>query len=206
MTMLLYHDKRAPNPRRVRVFVAEKGLTPELELIEVSINDQANRAPEHLARHPLGLVPVLELADGRILRESMAICRYIEELHPTPSLFGGDPWQRAQIEQWNRLAEIEVLYAVGQVFRNSHAFWQGRIKQAPEFADIMREQVRDRMAWLDRELADRRFLAGDAFSVADITLLCGLDFGKVSGIRIGDDTPNLKRWHGEVSARPSSKA
>lgn len=206
MTMLLYHDTRAPNPRRVRVFVAEKGLTPELELIEVSINLQANRGTEHLARHPLGLVPVLELADGRILRESIAICRYIEELHPTPSLFGADPWQRAMIEQWNRLAEIEVLAPIAQVFRNSHAFWQGRIKQAPEFADIMREQVRDRMAWLDRELADRRFLAGDDYSVADITLMCGLDFGKVSAIRIGDDTPNLKRWHTEVSARPSAKA
>jgi glutathione S-transferase len=206
MTMLLYHDTRAPNPRRVRIFVAEKGLTPELELIEVSINDKANRAPEHLARHPLGLVPVLELADGRVLRESIAICRYIEELHPTPSLFGADPWQRAQIEQWNRLAELEVLFPVAQVFRNSHAFWQGRIKQSPDFAQIMREQLRDRMTWLDRELVDRRFLAGDEYSVADITLLCGLDFAKVSAIRIGDDTPNLKRWHGEVSARPSAKA
>ena len=206
MTMLLYHDTRAPNPRRVRIFVAEKGLTPDLELIEVSINDKANYEPEHLARNPLGLLPVLELADGKILRESMAICRYVEELHPTPSLFGSDPWQRAMIEQWNRHCELEVLYPIAQVFRNSHAFWQGRIKQAPEFAEIMREQVRDRMGWLDRELGQRRFAAGDDYSVADITLLCGLDFGKVSGIRVGDDTPNLKRWHTEVSARPSAKA
>jgi glutathione S-transferase len=206
MTMLLYHDTRAPNPRRVRVFFAEKGLTPELELIEVSINAKDNEAAEHLARHPLGLVPVLELADGRILRESIAICRYVEELYPTPSLFGGDAWQRAQIEQWNRLCELEVFWPIAQVFRNSHAFWQGRIKQSADFAEIMRERVRDRMAWLDRELADKRFVAGDAYSVADITLLCGLDFGKVSGIRVGDDTPNLKRWHAEVSARPSAKA
>lgn len=206
MTMLLYHDTRAPNPRRVRIFFAEKGLTSDLELIEVSINTKANVAPEHLARHPLGLVPVLELADGRILRESIAICRYVEELHPEPPLFGADAWQRAMIEQWNRLAELEVLWPISQIFRNSHAFWQGRIRQSTEFADIMREQVRDRMAWLDRELASRRFAAGDAFSVADITLLCGLDFGKVSGIRIGDDLPNLKRWHAEVSARPSAKA
>ena len=206
MTMLLYHDTRAPNPRRVRVFFAEKGLTADLELIEVSINTRANQAPEHLARHPLGLVPVLELADGRVLRESIAICRYVEELHPTPSLFGADPWQRAMVEQWNRLAEFEVLAPIAQVFRNSHAFWQGRIKQSPEFAEIMRETVRDRMGWLDRELAARRYVAGDEYSVADITLLCGLDFGKVSGIRIGDDLPNLKRWHVEVSARPSAKA
>jgi glutathione S-transferase len=206
MTFLLYHDTRAPNPRRVRMFFAEKGLTSELELIEVSINTKANVAPEHLARHPLGLVPVLELADGRILRESIAICRYVEELHPEPSLFGADAWQRAVIEQWNRHVELELFFPIAQVFRNAHPFWQGRIKQAPEFAEIMREQVRDRMAWIDRELGLRRYAAGDAFSVADITLLCGLDFGKVSGIRIGDDLPNLERWHAEVSARPSAKA
>lgn len=206
MTMLLYHDTRAPNPRRVRIFFAEKGLTEDLELIEVNINLNANRGAEHLARHPLGLVPVLELADGKILRESIAICRYVEELHPTPPLFGADAWQRAQIEQWNRLAELEVFFPIAQIFRNSHAFWQGRIKQSAEFAEIMRETVRDRMQWLDRELADRRFLAGDDYSVADITLMCGLDFGKVSGIRVGDDLPNLKRWHTEVAARPSAKA
>jgi len=204
--MRLYHDLRAPNPRRVRMFLAEKGLLDQVELVEVSIATHANMTPAFLDKNPLGLVPVLELADGRILRESIAICRYIEELHPTPSLFGADPWRRAMIEQWNRLAEIEVLGPIAQVFRNSHAFWQGRIKQSPEFAEIMREQVRGRMAWLDRELADRRFLAGDDYSVADITLMCGLDFGKVSAIRIGDDTPNLKRWHTEVSARPSAKA
>jgi glutathione S-transferase len=206
MTFLLYHDTRAPNPRRVRMFFAEKGLTSDLELIEVNINNKANQAPAHLARHPLGLVPVLELADGRVLRESIAICRYVEELHPTPSLFGADAWQRATIEQWNRLAELEVFWPIAQVFRNSHAFWQGRIKQSAEFAEIMRDHVRERLAWVDRELAERRFLAGDDYSVADITLLCGLDFGKVSGIRIGDETPNLKRWHAEVSARPSAKA
>ena len=204
--MLLYHDTRAPNPRRVRIFFAEKGLTQDLELIEISINAKANVAPEHLARHPLGLVPVLELADGRILRESIAICRYVEELHPEPPLFGADAWQRAMIEQWNRLTELELLWPISQIFRNSHSFWQGRIKQSPEFAEIMRDHVRERMGWFDRELATRRFVAGDSYSVADITLLCGLDFGKVSGIRIGDDTPNLKRWHTEVSARPSAKA
>lgn len=204
--MRLYHDTRAPNPRRVRMFLAEKGLTSQLELVEVSINAREHQSAAHLARHPLGLVPVLELDDGRVLRESVAICRYLEELHPEPSLFGADAWQRAVIEQWNRHAELELLAPVAQVFRNSHAFWQGRIKQSADFAEIMRELVRERMAWLDRELADRRYLAGDAFSIADITLLCGLDFGKVSGIRVGDDTPNLKRWHAEVSARPSARA
>ncbi|MBK9030839.1 MAG: glutathione S-transferase family protein [Myxococcales bacterium] len=204
--MRLYHDLRAPNPRRVRVFLAEKGLTDQVELVEVSIANRANLSPAFLAKNPLGLVPVLELPDGRVLRESMAICRYLEELHPEPALFGRDAWHRAEIEQWNRTAELEVLGPVAQVFRNSHAFWEGRLRQAPEFADIMREVLGERLAWLDGELAGRRFAAGDEFTVADITLLCGIDFGKVSGIRLGDDTPHLLRWHREVSARPSAKA
>lgn len=203
--MRLYHDLRAPNPRRVRMFLAEKGLLDQVELVEVSIATKANLAPEFLGKNPLGQVPVLELSDGRILRESVAICRYLEELHPLPCLFGADPWQRAQIEQWNRIAELEVLGPVAQVFRNSHAFWQGRLRQAPEFAEIMREHLQARWAWLDGELAGREFLAGDALSMADITLLCGIDFGKVSNLRLGPDTPHLLRWHQQISARPSAK-
>jgi glutathione S-transferase len=203
--MRLYHDLRAPNPRRVRMFMAEKGLLDQVELVEVSIATKANLAPEFLDKNPLGLVPVLELPDGRILRESVAICRYLEELHPEPRLFGGDPWQRAQIEQWNRIAELEVLGPVAHVFRNSHAFWQGRLRQAPEFADIMREHLHSRWAWLDSELSTREYLAGDAFSVADITLLCGIDFGKVSNLRLSPETPHLVRWHQQISARPSAK-
>ena len=188
------------------MYLAEKGLADQVTLVEVPLASRANEAPEFLARNPLGLVPVLELDDGRHLRESMAIIRYLEELHPEPSLLGTDPWSRATIEMWNRTAELEVLFPVAQVFRNSHAFWQGRLRQAPDFAEIMREHATKRMAWLDVELADRPFLAGDAFSVADITLLCGLDFGKVSNLRVGIETPHLLRWHREVSARPSAKA
>jgi glutathione S-transferase len=204
--MRLHQDPRAPNPRRVRIYLAEKGLADQVTLVEVPLATRANEEPAFLARNPIGLVPVLELDDGRHLRESMAIIRYLEELHPDPPLWGTDAWSRATIEMWNRTAELEVLFPVAQVFRNSHAFWQGRLRQAPEFADIMREHTLKRMAWLDRELADRPYLAGDAFSVADITLLCGLDFGKVSNLRVGDETPNLLRWHREVSARPSARA
>lgn len=204
--MRLYQDSKAPNPRRVRMFLVEKGLAAGVELIEVSINDRAHQQPAYLEKNPLGLVPVLELDDGRLLRESMAICRYLEELHPEPALFGTDAWSRAQVEQWNRHAELELLFAVAQVFRNSHPFWQGRIKQAPEFAEIMREHLGRRFAWLDGELAGRRWLAGESFSIADITAVCALDFGKVSGIRIGEDTPHLARWHADVKSRPSYKA
>jgi glutathione S-transferase len=203
--MLLYHDPRAPNPRRVRIFLAEKHVA--YDTIEVLIADKANEAPEFRKKNPIALLPVLEFPDGRVLRESMAICRYLEEQHPEPNLFGADAWERAQIEMWNRHAELELLFPVSQVFRNSHAFWAGRIKQAPDFATIMREQLDDRFAWLDRELAARPHLAGERFTVADITALCAIDFGKVSKIRIDAAThPHLAAWHKRVSERPSTKA
>lgn len=205
--MKLYQDARAPNPRRVRIFLAEKGLLDRVERVDVSINDKANLSPEHLARHPLGLVPVLELDDGRCLRESIAICRYLEELHPEPNLFGADPWERATIEQWYRHAELELLWPIAQVFRNTHPFWQGRIAQAAEFGAIMRDLAVERMRWLDQELATRPFLAGDRFTVADITALCAIDFGKVSQLRIDAAAqPHLARWYQAVSARPTAKA
>lgn len=203
--MLLYHDPRAPNPRRVRVFLAEKGVA--YDTIEVSIAASAHQTAEFRQKNPIALLPVLELPDGKVLRESMAICRYIEELHPEPNLFGVDAWERAQIEQWNRHAELELLYPVAQVFRNTHAFWEGRIKQAPEFGAIMREHVGVRFGWLDGELANREYLAGPRFTVADITAMCAIDFGKISNIRIDAAThPNLAAWHKRVSGRPSAKA
>jgi glutathione S-transferase len=142
-----------------------------------------------------------------VLRESMAICRYLEEAYPEPNLLGADVWERAQVEQWNRHAELELLFPIAQVFRNSHAFWVGRIKQAPDFAEIMREQVAQRFDWLDGELAQREYFAGARFTVADITALCAIDFGKVSQIRIRAEThPHLAAWHARISARPSAKA
>ena len=203
--MLLYHDLRAPNPRRVRIFLAEKGVA--YDTIEVSIAASQHQTPEFRKKNPLALLPVLELADGKVLRESMAICRYIEELYPEPNLFGGDPWERAEIEQWNRHAELELLIPIAQVFRNTNAFWAGRIKQSAEFGGIMRDLVGDRFDWLEGELARRPYLAGQRFTVADITALCAIDFGKVSNIRIKPDThPQLAAWHARVSGRPSAKA
>jgi glutathione S-transferase len=204
--MLLYHDPRAPNPRRVRVFLAEKGVA--YDTIEVSIAAKAHQTVDFTKKNPIQLLPVLELGDGKVLRESMAICRYVEEaLQPEPNLFGNDAWERAQIEQWNRHAELELLFPLAQVFRNSHTFWVGRIKQVAEFADVMREHVATRMEWLDGELANREYFAGSRFSVADITAMCAIDFGKVSNIRIQPAVhPHLAAWHARVAARPSAKA
>jgi glutathione S-transferase len=203
--MLLYHDPRAPNPRRVRIFLAEKNVA--YDTIEVLIAASAHQTAEFRRKNPLALLPVLEFPDGRILRESMAICRYIEELHPEPNLFGADPWERAQIEMWNRHAELELLVPISQVFRNTNKFWIGKIKQAPEFGEIMRELVAGRFDWLEGELGQRPYLAGQRFTVADITALCAIDFGKVANIRIDAAThPHLASWHARVSERPSAKA
>jgi glutathione S-transferase len=203
--MLLYHDLRAPNPRRVRIFLAEKGVA--YDTIEVSIAASEHQTPEFRKKNPLALLPVLELADGKILRESMAICHYLEELYPEPNLFGADAWERAQIEQWNRHAELELLLPITQVFRNTHAFWKARIKQSPEFGEIMREVAGDRFDWFERELAQRPYFAGSRFTVADITALCAIDFGKVSNLRLNAEThPQLAAWHTRVSERPSAKA
>lgn len=203
--MLLYHDPRAPNPRRVRVFLAEKAVA--YDTVEILIANAAHQTEDFRRKNPISLLPVLELPDGRVLRESMAICRYLEELHPEPNLFGVDTWERAQIEMWNRHAELELLWPISQVFRNTHAFWVGKIKQAPEFGAIMKELTHARFEWFDKELAKRPYIAGERFTVADITAMCAIDFGKVSDIRIKpDEHPHLAAWHGRVSARPSAKA
>ena len=203
--MLLYHDPRAPNPRRVRIFLAEKSVA--YDTIEVLIATDQHLSVDYRRKHPLSLLPVLELEDGRIIRESMAICRYIEEIHPEPNLFGVDAWERSQVEQWNRHAELELLIPIQNIFRNTNAFWQGRIKQAPEFAVIMTELVGVRLDWLEKELAQRPYMAGDRFTVADITALCAIDFGKVAKIRLQPDKhPNLIAWHARCSERPSTKA
>jgi glutathione S-transferase len=203
--MLLYHDPHAPNPRRVRMFLAEKSVA--YDTVEVSITAKAHKTPEFKRKNPLQILPVLEFEDGRILRESVAISRYLEELYPEPNLFGTDAWERAQIEMWNRHAELELLLPIAQVFRNTHKFWVGRIKQAPEFGQIMRELVADRFDWLDGELAQRPYIAGERFTVADITALCAIDFAKISDIRVKAEThPQLAAWHQRVSERPSAKA
>jgi glutathione S-transferase len=204
----LYHDLRAPNPRRVRMFLAEKRERNaiEIDLVPVDIAGREHQRDSFLALNPLGLLPVLELDDGRVLRESVAICRYLEELHPEPSLLGTEPFERAQIEQWNRHMELELLGPVAQTFRNTHAFWKDRIEQVPAWGELCRKQSLERLAWLDRELGEREHVAGDRFSIADITALCAIDFGRISGIRIAPEQAHLSRWYAAVTARPSAKA
>ena len=202
--MKLYDAKAAPNPRRVRIFLAEKGI--ELPTVQVDLGAAENRKAPFIDKNPMAGVPVLELDDGSWLAESVAICRYLEGLHPEPPLMGRDARERGFVEMWNRRMESEVLIPIAQVFRNGHEFFKGRIQQVPEYGEACRAVAAKRLEWLDRELADRSFVAGDDYTIADITALCGIDFGRVSQIKIAPDQKNLARWHEAVSARPSARA
>lgn len=202
--MKLYDDPVAPNPRRVRMFLAEKGV--EVPIVKTEISKKQHKTEEYKKINPLALVPALELDDGSILTESVAICRYFEWLHPEPNLMGSPGFEQAQIERWNRQMEFEIMLMVAQVFRNTHPFWQGRIPQAPEYGEICRKAAAKRFEWLNGELTNREFIAGDRFTIADITALVGIDFGRISNIRITDEQTHLKRWYDAVSSRPSAKA
>ena len=202
--MKIYNSPTAPNPRRVRVFLAEKGVQVPYE--DVDIGKAVNRQPEFRKKNPMAGVPVLELDDGTCIAESVAICRYFEELHPEPNLFGVGAKERAEVDMWNRRMEFNLLQPIADSFRQRHEFFKGRIRQVPEYADIQRLNAEDSLKWLDGELANRKFIAGDRFTIADITAMIAVDFGRVSKIGIQPDQKNLARWHTEVSARPSAKA
>jgi glutathione S-transferase len=136
----------------------------------------------------------------------VAICRYFEKLNPNPSLFGVDAKDQALVEMWNRRIEFAVLQPIADAFRQRHEFFNGRIRQVPEYAEAQRLNAEDGMKWLDEELANRRYIGGDKFTVADITTMIAVDFGRVSKIAIKPKQKNLARWHAEVTARPSAKA
>jgi glutathione S-transferase len=202
--MKLYDFTLAPSPRRARVFLAEKGI--DVELVQVDIMRNANRTPEFLKKNPLGSLPILELDDGTCLSESVAICRYFEELQPEPNLFGVGAREKALIEMWNRRVELEIFAPVGHVWSHLSEAAKGRGRRLPEFGEIQKRAAIDRIAWLDHELGGRGFIAGDRYTIADITTLCMVDFARTVDIRIQPEQMNLIRWYGEVSSRPSAKA
>ncbi len=203
--MKLYDGGRAPNPRRVKVYLAEKGLT--VPMVQVDLGQMAHKSPEFTAVNPLQRVPALELDDGTILCESIAICRYFEALHPEPPLFGQGAKESAIVEMWQRRVELHLLLQVAHVFRNSHpAMKDMEVPQVPAWAEANKPRVMEFLVLLDRELKDRKFIAGDRYTVADITGLVGIDFMKPAKLAVPDTMTNLKRWHAEVSARPSAKA
>lgn len=202
--MKIYDYKLAPNPRRVRVFLAEKGISVPYE--EIDIFKGINRQPEFLKKNSLGGIPVLELDDGRHLAESVAICRYFELLNPEPALFGKGAFEQATVEMWNRRIELALFVQVGLVWGHSHELTRARIKQIPEMGEQSRKVVGQRYQWLDRELDGKDFIAGDKFSIADITAMVVLDFARFNNISIHPDQKNLARWYQTVSSRPSATA
>jgi glutathione S-transferase len=203
--MKLYDGGRAPNPRRVRVFLAEKGISVPLEQVDLGALGQKSEA--YTAVNPLQRVPALVLDDGTVLTESIAICRYFEALQPDPPLFGRGALQMAQTEMWNRRLELHLLFPVSHVFRNSHpAMAKMEIPQVAEWAEANKPRIEEFVGIFDRELANRAFAAGDQYSVADITGMIAIDFMKPARLAVPEACKNVRRWHAEVSARPSASA
>jgi glutathione S-transferase len=203
--MKLYDGGRAPNPRRVRIYLAEKSLDVPLE--PVDLGALAHKSPEYTAINPLQRLPALQLDDGTVLTESIAICRYFERLHPEPPLFGIGAKEAAVIEMWERRIEFHLLGPVSHIFRNSHPAMKAmEVPQVPAWADANRPRVQDFLALLDGELRNRRYVAGDRYTVADITGLVAVDFMKPAKLAVPETLTHLKRWHADVSARPSAQA
>jgi len=195
----------APNPRRVRVFLAEKGL--EVPFEELDLMKGALKTSEFSKLNWFQRVPVLMLDDGTAIAETMAICRYVEEMHPQPALFGKDPQDRAMVEMWNRRMELGLFLSVAQAFRHLHpAMAHLEVPQVAAWGEANKPKALQIVQFMDQELATRRFIAGNEYSVADITALVAVDFMKPARIQRPAELKSLERWYQDVSARPSAKA
>jgi glutathione S-transferase len=203
--MRIIETRTAPNPRRVRIFLAEKGISVPFE--EVDLMAGALRTPEFSALNPLQRVPVLILDDGTVISESVAVCRYFEEVQPLPALFGEGPVGRASVEMWNRRVEFGLFGAVAAVFRHLHPKMSHlEVPQVAAWGEANKEKVAEMLALLDAVLQDRPFIAGPQYSIADITALVAVDFMRAARLKRPPGLDNVARWHAEVSARPSAAA
>jgi glutathione S-transferase len=203
--MRIIETRTAPNPRRVRIFLAEKQIAVPLE--EVEIMQGGLRTPEFAGLNPWQRVPVLVLDDGTAITESVAICRYFEELQPEPALFGRGALGRAQVEMWHRRVELGLFQAVASVFRHLHPKMKGlEDPQIAAWGEANKPKVAEMLALIDARLKEVRFIAGDEYSIADITALVAVDFMRVMRLRRPEGLGSLERWHREVSARPSASA
>jgi glutathione S-transferase len=203
--MKLYDGGRAPNPRRVRIFLAEKGITVPLE--PVDLGALQHKSPAYAAINPMQRLPALVLDDGTVIAESIAICRYFEAIAPDPPLFGRGAKDAALVEMWNRRLELNLLLVVASVFRHLHPAMQEMEKpQVPAWAEANKPRAVEFLKFLDGELINRPFIAGDRYTVADITGLVAIDFMKPAKLLVPDDLAHLRRWHAEVGARPSAAA
>lgn len=203
--MKLIEDPRAPNPRRVNIFLAEKGI--ELERESLSVIKREHKTEEFRAINPTRTLPVLVLDDGTAISETVAICRYFEEQQPQPALMGGTPMERVLVEMWQRRIEFGLFLQCAIAFRHLHPAMA--VVQKPQIAkwgEVNKDQLPRTMAWLDSELATRPYIAGERFTIADITALVATDFLKLARVPVPPELENFNRWHAQVSARPSAAA
>lgn len=201
----------APNPRRLHIYLAEKGL--KIPLVEVGGEDLKLK-PEYIAKYPHAMVPMLELDDGTLIGEAMAICRYFEELYPDPPLMGTDPKDKAIVEMWEKRANEEGMLAASELFRNTSPAFADRglpgsadpVTQLPELVVRAKQRLHRFYKKFDEQLARNEFVAGRRYTIADATTLCAVDFGKWTDFDIPEDCKHVRRWYEMVSARPSAKA
>lgn len=201
---LYSEDNPAPNPRRVRIFLAEKGLCIEEE--RVPLSTRAHKADAFLEKNSLGQVPVLELDDGTFLSESVSICRYLESLYPRSPLFGETPVEQATIDMWIRRIEFQLMAPIAHIWRHTHPLTASVLTQFKDFGESNRAQVDRIYRWLDGELANKTFIAGPAYSMADIVALTTADFGRLIGVAIPEGCDRVFAWLDRVSKRPSASA
>ena len=203
--MRIYDLPASPNARRVRIFLAEKGL--EIPMVPVNMMRGENQTEDYLKKNSLGRMPLLEFDDGTTISESIAICRYIEGTHPSPALMGSGALESATIDMWQRRMEFEFILPIISIFRHTAEMWKGRFVQIPEVAEQERIAVKARMEWLNKELDGKQFIVGGDYTVADITAQCAFVMAKAAlDIRIPEDLENLNGWWARVTSRPSARA
>ena len=202
--MKIYDFVGAPNPKKLRVYLAEKGLRIPFEPVNIMTGD--NRKPDFLKKNPMGGLPVLELDDGGCLSESLAIIEYLEELNPTPPMIGTTPGARARVRELERIADLGVLGGVGQYFQNTHPFMAQRVKQSPEAAETAKTRLTTALRVLDAAIGSKPFVAGERPTIADCTLLAALEFAEFAQAPIDPECKNVARWHAKFKERPSAQA
>ena len=203
--MKIIETKAAPNPRRVRIFLAEKGIAVPYE--EVDLMKGALKTPEFTKLNSSQRVPVLVLDDGTAISETVAICRFFEETQPKPALFGEGPKGRAVVEMWQRRMELELFHSVAQAFRHTHpAMAHLEVPQVKDWGEACKGRALEALKVLDAQLGNAKFVAGDAYSIADITALVAIDFMRPARLQRPPELKHLERWYNEVSTRPSAKA
>lgn len=203
--MKLYNSI-GPNPRLVRMFMAEKGIEMDFEEIDLMGGD--NRRPPYTDKNPAGEMPALELDDGRVIAETVAICEYLEELHPEPALIGSDPESRAGTRMWVRRVEQKITEPLTSGFRNAEgqALFKERRHLIPQAADDQKAIAQEGLAWLDEQMQGRDYVCGDSLTLADIVLFPMLEFGAQVGQQTNPELANIKAWYERVAARPSTEA